>query len=79
MKVLVTCPPMLEQLDKFKDLFIKYDMEITAPNVIQTLKVDELIHLVPKHDGWIIGDDPASEVVFAAGKKGKLKAAVNGV
>jgi D-3-phosphoglycerate dehydrogenase len=76
MKVLVTCPPMLEQLDKFKDLFIKYDMEITAPNVIQTLKVDELIHLVPKHDGWIIGDDPASEVVFAAGKKGKLKAAV---
>ena len=48
MKILVTCPPMLKQLDKFKDLFIKYDMEITAPNVIQTLKVDELINLVPK-------------------------------
>jgi len=67
---------MLKQLDKFKDLFIKYDMEITAPNVIQTLTVDELIQLVPQHDGWIIGDDPACKDVFIAGKEGKLKAAV---
>jgi D-3-phosphoglycerate dehydrogenase len=32
--------------------------------------------LVPDHDGWIIGDDPATREVFAAGKAGRLKAAV---
>jgi D-3-phosphoglycerate dehydrogenase len=31
---------------------------------------------VPLHDGWIIGDDPATEEVFTAGKSGKLRAAV---
>ena len=76
MKILVTCPPMLKQLDKFKDIFLKYGMEVTAPNVIQTLTVEELIELVPNHDAWIIGDDPACKKVFEAGKKGKLKAAV---
>jgi D-3-phosphoglycerate dehydrogenase len=32
--------------------------------------------LVPEHDGWIIGDDPATAEVLSAGKKGRLKAAV---
>ena len=36
----------------------------------------ELIGLVPEADGWIIGDDPVTEKVLSAGKKGKLKAAV---
>jgi D-3-phosphoglycerate dehydrogenase len=40
------------------------------------LSVAELMVLVPQHDGWIIGDDPATREVFAAGKLGKLKAAV---
>ncbi len=29
-----------------------------------------------QHDGWIIGDDPATREVFTAGKSGRLKAAV---
>jgi D-3-phosphoglycerate dehydrogenase len=37
---------------------------------------DELIDILPKYDGWIIGDDPATEAVFETAKKGKLKAAV---
>ena len=76
MRVLVTCPPMLGMLDVFIPIFKKANVEVTAPNVIQTLSVDELIKLVPEHDGWIIGDDPATKAVFEAGKKGKLKAAV---
>jgi len=75
-KVLVTCPPMLKQIDQFREIFSDLDIEITAPNVVQTLSVEELLDIVPKHDGWIIGDDPATSEVFEAGKNGKLKAAV---
>jgi D-3-phosphoglycerate dehydrogenase len=76
LKVLVTCPPMLGMLDSFRSLFEQHGMDVTAPNVMQTLSVDELIDLVPEHDGWIIGDDPATRAVFEAGKRGRLKAAV---
>lgn len=75
-KVLVTCPPMLKQIDQFRDLFASLDIEITTPDVVQILSVEELLKIVPLHDGWIIGDDPATEEVFTAGKSGKLKAAV---
>ena len=76
MKVLITCPPMLSMIGEFKSLFFNYGVNITTPNVVQTLSVEELIKLVPEHDGWIIGDDPATREVFEAGKRGKLKAAI---
>ena len=76
MKVLVTCPPMLGMIDSFRPSFQKQGVEVTAPRVVQTLSVEELKVLVPQHDGWIIGDDPATREVFTAGKAGKLKAAV---
>lgn len=76
MKILVTCPPMLGMIDAFRPLFASYGVELTAPKVVQTLTVDELKAIVPEHDGWIIGDDPATHEVFTAGKAGKLKAAV---
>lgn len=76
MKVLVTCPPMLGLMDEFKLLFAEKGIEVYCPQVVQTLSVEELKELVPKFDGWIIGDDPANEMVFRAGKAGNLKAAV---
>ena len=76
LKVLVTCPPMLKQIDQFRDIFAGLGIEITTPEVVQTLSVNELLAIVPQHDGWIIGDDPATAEVFAAGKAGRLKAAV---
>ena len=75
-KILVTCPPMLRLIDGFRPLFQKRGVELTAPEVVQTLSVDELKVLVPQHDGWIIGDDPATREVFEAGRAGRLKAAV---
>lgn len=75
-KILVTCPPMLRQIDRLQQDFLALNFEVTAPNVVQTLSEAELIELVPRHDGWIIGDDPATESVFKAGKSGHLKAAV---
>lgn len=76
MNVLITCPPMLRQLPEFLPLFAERGIEVIAPNVVQTLTEDELIELVPTVDGWIIGDDPATERVFRAGKAGRLRAAV---
>jgi D-3-phosphoglycerate dehydrogenase len=76
MKILVTCPPMLGMIDNFSDIFSAYNVEVTAPNVVQTLSENELISILPMHDGWIIGDDPATYDVFSAGKSGKLRAAV---
>ncbi len=75
-KVLITCPPMLEQINTFNNKFKELGFEITAPRVVQALSVEELVEIVPKHDGWIIGDDPANAEVFEAGKKGRLTAAV---
>lgn len=76
MKVLVTCPPMLGMIEELIPIFEKNNFEVTAPNVIQTLSVEELYKIVPQHHGWIIGDDPATKEVFEAGKKGNLIAAI---
>lgn len=75
-KILVTCPPMLRMIDEFRPIFAKAGVEITTPDVVQTLTVPQLKELVPLHDGWIIGDDPATREVFEAGKAGRLRAAV---
>jgi D-3-phosphoglycerate dehydrogenase len=63
-------------MDELRQHFAAAGVEVYCPNVIQTLSEAELITLVPQFDGWIIGDDPATRVVFAAGKGGRLKAAV---
>lgn len=76
MKILVSCPPMLGMIDNFKNVFKSKGLKISTPNVIQTMSVEQLIKVVPQHDGWIIGDDPATREVFEAGKSGNLKAAV---
>ena len=76
MKILVTCPPMLGMIESFRYLFAERGIELSTPNVVQTMSVDELKEIVPQHDGWIIGDDPATREVFEAGKAGNLKAAV---
>ena len=76
MKILVTCPPMLRMIDSFRHIFEEKKIELSTPNVVQTLSVEELKEIVPQHDGWIIGDDPATREVFEAGKTGNLKAAV---
>ena len=76
MKVLVTCPPMLGMIEEFRQLFESRGVDLTPAKVVQILSEDELCALLPQFDGWIIGDDPATRRVFAAGQAGQLKAAV---
>ena len=75
-KILCTCPPMIRAIDSLRDAFAKYDVEVFCPEFKQTLSVPQLLDIVPQHDGWIIGDDPATAEVFNAGKKGRLRAAI---
>lgn len=76
MRILVTCPPMLKQIEEFRKDFEARNLELVIPNFVQTMSETDLMEILPDVDGWIIGDDPATERVFTAGKKGKLKAAV---
>ena len=75
-RVLVTCPPMLGMIGAVRPFCEAKGIALTTPNVVQVLSVEELKELVPEHDGWIIGDDPATGEVFAAGRQGRLRAAV---
>jgi D-3-phosphoglycerate dehydrogenase len=74
--VLVTCPPMLGLIDRFMAPAAALGLRLHPAAVTQTLSVPELVALVPGHDGWIIGDDPATRAVFEAGQAGRLRAAV---
>lgn len=67
---------MIRAIDSLKEEFARRGAEVVCPEFRQTLSVSELLQLVPQHDGWIIGDDPATEKVFRAGKNGRLRAAV---
>jgi len=75
-KILVTCPPMIKQIENYKQLFENNNLEYFCPKFTQVMTEDELMEILPDYDGWIIGDDPATKQVFEAGVKGKLKVAV---
>ncbi|WP_216654705.1 phosphoglycerate dehydrogenase [Pseudogemmobacter hezensis] len=74
--VLVTCPPMLGQIDLFMDYAAERGLKLHPAKVTQILSEEELKALLPDYDGWIIGDDPATRDVFETAQKGKLRAAV---
>jgi len=67
---------MLRGIDEFRPRFTEQGIAIHTPEVVQMLSEDELVALVPRFDGWIIGDDPATGRVFEAGRSGRLRAAV---
>lgn len=74
--VLVTCPPMLGQIDLFMEPAAEKGLRLHPAKVTQVMTEAELMDLLPNYDGWIIGDDPATRQVFSAGRAGRLRAAV---
>ncbi|AWZ22036.1 D-3-phosphoglycerate dehydrogenase [Roseovarius sp. AK1035] len=74
--VLVTCPPMLGQIDLFMEPAAEKGLRLHPAKVTQVMTEAELMDLLPGYDGWIIGDDPATRQVFSAGRAGRLRAAV---
>ena len=76
MNILLTCPPMINQIDKMENIIKKYDFKIDIPHFTAVMTEDELCKIIGNYDGWIIGDDPCTENVIKAGIKGNLKALV---
>lgn len=76
MKVLLTCPPMAKRIEEFRKGFEIKGLELVIPDLVQSMSEEQLVAILPEVDAWIIGDDPATERVLAAGRKGRLKAAV---
>ncbi|HEY8903865.1 MAG TPA: phosphoglycerate dehydrogenase [Chthoniobacterales bacterium] len=76
MEILITCPPMLRAIEHYRQRFVEKGLTPITPDVTQIVPEAELIEMVPRYDGWIIGDDPATAAVFEAGAAGRLKAVV---
>ena len=71
---MITCPPIIRTIHEVASSLERRGLEADCADVVQVLSEDELIGLVPNYDAWIIGDDPATYNVLAAGKNGKLQA-----
>jgi len=67
---------MLGLMDEFYGAFEAKGLTGVAANVTQVMSEEELIETLPLYDGWIIGDDLATERVIDAAVAGSLKAAV---
>jgi len=66
---------MLAMREQFSQRLEGLNIEFDCPEVTQTLSETELIEMIPKYDGWIVGDDPVTKDVLLAAS-GKLKAVV---
>ena len=76
MKILITCPPMLGKLGELEQELQDQGLELILPEVKQTMSEEQLAELLPLVDGWIAGDDPATEGVLTIGAAGRLRAVV---
>jgi D-3-phosphoglycerate dehydrogenase len=74
--VIVTCPPMLGQLDRFEGYAVERGLNLHRAATTHILSESELQALLPGYDGWIIGDDPATRAVLETARAGRLRAAV---
>lgn len=75
-KVLITCPPMLNAIDSFREKFDELNWDVTTPSVVQTVSERVLRDILPDHDGWIIGDDILTAETIELGVQRQFKAAV---
>jgi D-3-phosphoglycerate dehydrogenase / 2-oxoglutarate reductase len=74
--LLITCPPMIVQIDNFIELFNKNNINYFIPNFTATVDENELVKLITKFDAWIAGDDLISDKVLKIGSENKLKTVV---
>lgn len=76
MRVLITCPPMLQAEDGWRERFRNLGIEVIAPEIAQQLSEAELLTLIGDVDGVIAGDDPFTACVLEKGRAGRLKVLV---
>ncbi len=76
MNILITCPPMITQINSFDNTFKKNNITYYIPEFTALMSETELIDIIENFDGWIAGDDPVSENVLKKGHQHKLKIVV---
>ncbi|MBE0616359.1 MAG: dihydrofolate reductase, partial [Proteobacteria bacterium] len=72
MKIVVTAPYMLPELERFRARLEAHGLDVIAPAVAERLSEEELLQWVPDADGFICGDDRFSERVLAAAPRLKV-------
>jgi D-3-phosphoglycerate dehydrogenase len=76
MKILVTCPPMIQRIESIRNLSELLGLDLIVPNFKQTVPKSELLGLIERVDGWIIGDDIADREILEKGFSNQLRAVV---
>ena len=71
-KVMVSAPYMQPVIDRFRDIFLKHDIELIVPPVEERMEEDELLEWIGDVHGAICGDDRFSEKVLRAAPKLKV-------
>jgi len=71
-KVLVSAPYVQKEIDKFRDLFIKHNIDISLPEVREKLSENELLEIISNFDGAVCGDDAFTRRVMLSAKKLKV-------
>ncbi|KUK46275.1 MAG: Putative oxidoreductase [Anaerolinea thermophila] len=64
--ILVSAPYMLPELDRFRPVFEKFDIELIVPEVDERLSAEEILIHAGKFDGTICGDDRYTRRVIEA-------------
>jgi D-3-phosphoglycerate dehydrogenase len=64
--ILVSAPYMLPELDRFRSVFEKYEIELIVPEVNERLSEEEILIHAGKFDGTICGDDRYTRRVIEA-------------
>ena len=65
-KVLISCPLLQDTITEYAELFEERDVAYDVPEVAQQLTEDELLDIIDRYDGVLIGDDEMTESVIAA-------------
>ena len=73
-RILVTAPPILPKIEKYKSIFEKKSIEVVIPpyNVVESLNEAQLIELLVNIDGILCGDDELNSKVLQKSKSLKV-------
>jgi D-3-phosphoglycerate dehydrogenase len=63
-RVLISCPQLIKDIDRYRPLFAQHDVEIEVPEVVQQLREADLLKIIDRYDGVIAGDDELTASVL---------------
>lgn len=71
-QVLITCPQLQQDIERYRDLFAQHGIDIELPSVVQQLGESELLEIIDRFDGVVAGDDEFTTRVLEKGKRLKV-------